>query len=73
MKTEEIISNIKDCIKKSHSITSDLGKSTSITRNYLVENLIDIQSTEIHVGLLELHERGEIRYNGDSGVILILN
>jgi hypothetical protein len=69
---EDIISIIKNCIKKAHKNNS-LGISTSITRNYLVDNLNNIQPTDIHVALLELHDKGEIEYNSDSGIILLLN
>ena len=72
MKKKDNISIIKNCIKETHT-NSSLGKSTSITRNYLVDNINNINPTDIHVALIELHDNGEIEYNSDSGIILLLN
>lgn len=71
MTKEDIISIIKNCIQKAQN-NNGFGKSDSITRDFIVDNL-NIDPTDIHVALLELHDNGEIEYNSDSGIILILN
>lgn len=72
MNNKEIILEIKNCITLAHTTFSGLGRSTSITRDHIVSNLSYIQATNIHCGLLEMHDNGEIEYNAETGVILLL-
>jgi len=71
MKKEEILSVVKNCIQKAQN-NNGFGKSDSITRDFIVDNL-NINPTDIHVALLALHDNGAIEYNSDSGIILLLN
>ena len=63
MTTSETILKIKNCIKDAHSFSENLGKSTSIHRNYLIRSLCDISSTQINVDLLEMKNNSEIEFN----------
>lgn len=72
METNEIISKIKECIKSAHQFSEGLRKSTSIHRDYLINCLNDISSTEIHVALLEMKESGEVEFGvNDPDVIML--
>ena len=66
---ENIESKIINCIKKAHSFSSSLGDSSSILRDYIVNNLASFSSTDIHVELLKLNEKGIIKYDSESGLI----
>lgn len=72
MKNFNLTDRIIDCINEAHQFTSNLGDSTSISRDYIIEKLNDISSTDIHIGLLELNDKKIINYNSDTGLILIL-
>lgn len=71
MTTDEVISEIKKCIKKAHAFSKGLGESTSIHRNELLKCLSDISGTEIHIALLEMENRGDIEFGPDPDVILL--
>lgn len=71
MDTNEIILKIKECIKNAHKFSGGLGKSTSIHKDYLIDNC-GISSTKIHIALLEMKEKGEIEFaTHDPDVILL--
>jgi len=72
MTTDKIILNIKETIKNAHKFSIGLGKSSSINRDYLYDNLNEIPNIEIHCALIQMQEDGDIKYNSDSGLILIL-
>jgi hypothetical protein len=72
METGEIILKIKDCIKDAHIFSEGLGKSTSIHKEKLVKFLGDISSTEIHIALLEMKEKGEIEILDDNPDVILL-
>jgi hypothetical protein len=67
----EIISRINDCILEAHRFSQDLGGLHSIQRDYLVDKLVDLSSTDIHVGLIELTNKNMISYDSDSGLIIV--
>lgn len=71
MEPSEVITRIRNCINNAHSFSETLGKSTSIHRDYLLKNLNDISATEIHQGLLELQENGEVELGSDFNMILL--
>ncbi len=71
MRNREIVKEIKACIKKAHEFTADLGKSTSINRNYLIKELNHISPSELHSALLDLKDFGEIEYSLDHEVITL--
>ena len=62
---------IKNCINNAHSFSKGLDKSTSIHFDYLVNNITNIKSTEIHIELLDLKDKGKIDYNSDTGIIIL--
>ena len=71
MKTKEIILKIKKCIKDAHKFSVELEKSISIHKDFLIDNC-GISSTEIHIALLEMKEKGEIEFSiNDPDIILI--
>ncbi|WP_372950576.1 hypothetical protein [Mariniphaga sp.] len=70
METNEIISKIKECIKNAHKFSEGLGKSTSIHKDFLIDKC-GIPSTEIHIALLEMKEKGEIEFTANDPVILL--
>jgi hypothetical protein len=72
MENFSLNNRIIDCVKEAHLFSSRLGDSTSISRDYIVEKLNDINPTDIHIALHELFDKNIINYNADSGLILIL-
>ena len=73
MESINFTDRIIDCITEAHQFSINLGSSTSITRDYIVEKLKDISATDIHISLLEMNDKKIINYNSDTGLILILN
>jgi hypothetical protein len=73
MKAEKIISEIIICIEKAHEFSKNLDGVSSINRDYLVNNLKHINSTDIHLALLELNENNKIEYNIETGIVTIIN
>ena len=61
---------IKNCINNAHSFSKGLEKSTSIHFDYLVNNITNVTSTEIHIELLDLKDKGKVDYNSDTGIII---
>lgn len=66
---DKIENNIINCIKKAHSFSSSLGNSSSVLRDYIVNNLPEFSSTDIHIELLKLNDKGIIKYDSESGLI----
>jgi hypothetical protein len=62
-------SRIIDCINEAHSFSETLGESTSITRDYILNKLNDLTSTEIHIQLIQLNDERKLFYNSEKGVI----
>jgi hypothetical protein len=62
---------ILECIKNAHSFSKTLEGTETISREYLVNNLTEFSSTEIHVKLIDLKEKGEIEYDSEKGLISI--
>ena len=48
-----------------------MGGLNSIHYDYLINNLSDITSTDIHVELLYLKDKDIIDYNSDTGIIIL--
>ena len=71
MESREIILKIKKCIKSAHKFSEGLGDSTSIHKDYIIDSLKDISSTKIHIALLEMKEKGEIKFTTNDPVILL--
>ena len=63
---------ILKCIKNAHSFSKALEGNQTILREYIVNNLPEFSSTEIHVQLLELKEKGEIEYDSEKDLISII-
>lgn len=66
-------SRIIDCINEAHSFSETLGESSSISRDYILNKLNDLSSTEIHIQLIQLNEEGKLIYNSETGVITEIN
>ena len=71
MNKKELIFRIKTAINEAHKFSKNLETPTSIHRDYLLANLKDISPTEIHIGLLDFKEQGQIELKNDATVILL--
>jgi hypothetical protein len=67
MTNSEVISKIKSTIANAHSFSNDL--SGYIHRDYLINTLKGISSTQIHVALLELKDNNEIEFDESTDII----
>ena len=71
MQNNQIKTRIIKCIKTAHLLSNKMGGLSSIHYDYLINNLSDISSTDIHVELLYLKDKGKIDYNSDTGIIIL--
>jgi hypothetical protein len=71
METNKIISEIKKCIKNAHKFSEGLGGSTLIDKETIINCLINFSPTQIHLALLEMQEKGEIKFTIDDPVIIL--
>jgi len=67
----ELILRIKTEINEAHKFSKNLGAPTSIHRDYLLAKLNDVSPTEIHIGLLDLKDQGQIEFGNDPNVIVL--
>lgn len=71
MQNNQIKTRIIECIKNAHLFSNKMGGLSSIHYDYLINNLSDISSTDIHIELLDLHEKDIIDYNSNTGLIIL--
>lgn len=71
MQNNQIKIRIIECIKNAHLFSNKMGGLNSIHYDYLINNLSDITSTDIHVELLYLKDKDIIDYNSDTGIIIL--